>query len=76
MIGGTRGTVGGTWQENGLAFSNQKGGHLSYRTLDIYGHVTKKMEKPIVPPTVSMRRYWMPRCRRVPKLRESSVPRK
>ncbi len=45
MIGGTRGTVGGTWQENGLAFSNQKGGHLSYRTLNIYGHVTKKMKQ-------------------------------
>ena len=42
MIGGTRGTVGGTWQENGLAFSNQKGG---YRTLNIYGHVTKKMKQ-------------------------------
>ena len=45
MIGGTRGTVGGIWQENGLAFSNQKGGHLSYRTLNIYGHVTKKMKQ-------------------------------
>ena len=45
MIGGTRGTVGGIWQENGLAFSNQKGGHLSYRTLNAYGHVTKKMKQ-------------------------------
>ena len=26
------------------------------------------MEKPIAPPTVFMRRCWMNRCRRVPKL--------
>lgn len=32
--------------------------------------------KTIVPPTVFMRRCWMNRCRRVPKLCESSVPRK
>lgn len=35
---------------------------------------TTGMEKPIVLPTVSMRRYWMPRCRSIPKLCESSVP--
>lgn len=31
--------------------------------------------KPIAPPTVFMRRCWMLRCRSIPKLCESSVPR-
>lgn len=45
MMGRTKEAAGSTWQENRRAFSDQRGDHLSYRALVVYGHITKKAKQ-------------------------------
>ena len=46
---GMRLEAGDAWQENGLVFSNQTGGYLSYRTVyDCFKRIVKKMGAPSV----------------------------